>query len=491
VGWAIFILVVATALFRWPVEAGRAADASITTTMAAVNGGLNTASGGSSTTSARTAAANTHEMLLYQSWLAGTFGESNSDTAKVYGPQLFDATALTWREAQILRQDPARGKTIVDDKKAKYAQVAERVKNADPDAYEYLTGKRSESRVGYALLALVGAMFALPFLLGAALIVLASFLVVRFAVMLFPAFATLALFPSMRRFVVGAGNLVAAALINGVIFAAGVVIVLRAIGLLLDPSSALPRWLSLTLMLLVSVVMWVVLRPVRRLGALVVGRTRTAPEPADVSDTVGSQARHARRASQASESAPAPASGPVPAEIHTIAEGTPSAGMPGSYRRPPGEASATTLQRPSTAPGLPQPPADAWTRDEPVDQTPSPNGKRPVQPDGPSATSPPPEQRAAPSRTPPAPAHNEARSTSPAVDPSANGHGGAAAVAGRVSAEESSGPLYVPGRDVPGRASELSSSRVTEPDIVRSEEEATSPVYRPADRGRAPTRSGA
>jgi hypothetical protein len=267
VGWALLVLIVATALFRWPVQAGSSADASMTSVLGSVSrsvGGQPTGATGPAST-----AAATHEALLYNAWLAGTFGNADSATAKRYGPAIFDASALTWREARTLRDDPAAGKKIVEAKKQKFTDTAERIKSADPDAYEYLIGKRSDARVGYALLAAFGAFCALPFLFGAALLVLASFLIVRISVMIFPAVATLGVFPAMRQVVTGIFSMVAGALVNALLFGVAAAVALRGIGLLLAPGAPLPQWLAITLLLLFTGVLWVALRPVRRLAMMV------------------------------------------------------------------------------------------------------------------------------------------------------------------------------------------------------------------------------
>jgi hypothetical protein len=472
-------MIVATALFQWPVQAGRAADATVTTTLTVVNGGLATG-GRSQTQSEKAAASNTHEALLYKSWLAGTFGQSDSNTAAVYGPQLFDATALTWREARILRQDPTRGQTIIDAKQRRFADVAARVKSADPDAYEYLTGKRSETRVGYALLATLGALFALPFLLGAFLLVLASFLIIRFAVMFFPAFATLAVFPAMRAVATGIGSLVAAALINGVVFGIAAIVVLRAIGLLLDPKSPLPPWLALTLMLLVSVVMWVVLRPVRRLGAMLLpGSVRVVSPlqaPLEESGSVGQRGRHARiQDSGATEQRQRAAEEALPSEIHTIAESEPSAGLPSAY----GVAEPRRLATSS-------PDASAGMNHIQIGRAPVPsrNGNTPAASEVNSLEEPASEEQVRRQASPqPPPTRPDGRAPmGPPMRRSVGNDGASVPLTARSTTEEATGPIYIPGPSGPsnGRGS----------DGPVTTEEVMSPVYRPSGKGRSPTKSG-
>jgi hypothetical protein len=53
------------------------------------------------------------------------------------------------------------------------------------------------------------------------------------------------------------------------VFGIGASVMVAGIGVLLDPASALPQWLSIVLVLLLTIVMWVVLRPFRRLTQMV------------------------------------------------------------------------------------------------------------------------------------------------------------------------------------------------------------------------------
>jgi|GEM_PF-2755196 len=268
IGWALLIMVLATVIFRWPLVAGHAADQTVTTTLGAVTGGLD---GQGDSSAASATVANMHEALLYQAWLGGMFGDANAAVAKRYGPALFDAQALTWREAAVLRDDPAAGQRIIDAKQRKFVDTAAKVKAADPDAYEYLVGRRSDTRIGYAMLASLAALCAVPFLLVSGLLVLGALIIVRLGVMLFPAFAVLALFPPMRGLVIGIGNTVAAALINAVVFGIGTAVMVKGIGVIL--STGLPGWLIVLLVLLLTIVMWVALHPFRRL-TLMVSRQR-------------------------------------------------------------------------------------------------------------------------------------------------------------------------------------------------------------------------
>ena len=267
IGWALIVVILATALFRWPLAAGEAVDATVTGTLGSVVSKLDGHSG--SVDPGTAVASNVEESILYRAWLAGTLGSPDSETAQKYGPSLFKAHALTWREAAVVQDDPDEGKEIIEDKKKEWESIASKIQDEDPQAYEHLTGSRSETRFGYAFLSALGTLLALPFLLLSSLLLLGCFLIVRFAVMIFPAFAILGLFPASRGLVLGLGRTVGAAVVNAIIFGIGAGITIAVLGILFHPGGGAPGWLSLVLMPLFSYIMWAALRPFRRLTTMV------------------------------------------------------------------------------------------------------------------------------------------------------------------------------------------------------------------------------
>lgn len=267
IGWALIIVILAVALFRWPIAAGNAADEIVTGSLGKVVGQLDGDESG--TDPGIAVSAHVQESILYRSWLAGTLGDPDSETARKYGPELFKAQALTWREAAEAQQDPDRAKEIIEAKQKKWDEIAEKIKEEDPEAYENLTGRRSETRVGYSILSGLATFLALPFLLLSALLMLGCYLIVRLAVMLFPAFAILGAFPSSRGLVTGLGRTVAAAVVNAIIFGIGAGVTVAVLGILFHPGGGAPGWLSLVLMPLFSFIMWQALKPFRRLTTMV------------------------------------------------------------------------------------------------------------------------------------------------------------------------------------------------------------------------------
>ncbi|HEX2895383.1 MAG TPA: hypothetical protein VHO29_15390 [Marmoricola sp.] len=267
IGWSMFVVLLATALFRWPIGAGHLADDTVTGTLGTAVGHLSGA--GANVDPGTAVASQVESAIYYRAWLAGTLGSADSATARKYGPDLFRAHALTWREAATVQAHPDSANVIIGAKQQLWKDTAARIQASDPAAYEYLTGRRSETRVGYAVMAMVATFLALPFLLFSSLLLLGCYMIVRLAVMMFPAFATLGAFPAARGLVVGLGRTVGAAVINSIVFGVGAGVTVMVLGLLFAPGNGTPAWLGLILMPLFTFIMWMALRPFRRLTQMV------------------------------------------------------------------------------------------------------------------------------------------------------------------------------------------------------------------------------
>jgi hypothetical protein len=261
IGWCLLVTVVAAALFAWPVKAGHAADAVISKGVGAVSTGI-TGEGGDP---GDQVANMLYGPFLYRMWLMGEFCDPDSTGAQKHGSALLQAQALSWQEAQQAKSD---GEKVTDAKQKTFGDVAGNVKKDDPSAYECVAGHGSAS-LEASILADVGVLLMAPFLLIGGLILIAAYLVVRFAVIFAPALLTAGAFFPLRGIVVAAGRVVAAAIINGILFTLAVLLVIRVDSAILDPSTALPAWLRLVLVGVVTVVMWYLTKPFRKLTTMV------------------------------------------------------------------------------------------------------------------------------------------------------------------------------------------------------------------------------
>lgn len=263
VGWALLVMLLAAAVFRWPVAAGTVADDSMTTVLGSVNAGINgTDPGDDPVEGASQALTST---VLWEQWKMGTFGRSNSATADKYAEDVYRATTLTWQEAQDVRNGDDG---IIEQKADDFKEIASQIEEDDPDAYEYLTGHKGQGRIAAAMVSAFAMLCVAPFLLMGSLLLIGAYLIIRMAVVFFPVIATIGIAYQFRGAVKGVGSVVAAAVINSVMFGVGIAVTMLAVRILLRPSSGLPLWLSLVLMAVLTFIMWVAMKPLRKLTVM-------------------------------------------------------------------------------------------------------------------------------------------------------------------------------------------------------------------------------
>ncbi|MFL6128850.1 MAG: hypothetical protein ACJ73E_07275, partial [Mycobacteriales bacterium] len=261
IGWCLLVTVLAAALFAWPVRAGHAADTIISKGVGVVSAGITGADGEPGDQVANLL----YGPFLYRMWLMGEFCDPDSRGAAAHGKDLLQAQALSWAEAQRARTDGAQ---VTEAKQKRFEDVAGKVKDEDPAAYQCVAGHGSAS-LEASILADVGVLLMAPFLLVGGLILIAAYLVIRFAVIFAPALLTAGAFFPLRGIVVASGRVVAAAILNGILFTLSVLLVIRVDAAILDPATSLPAWLRLVLVGVVTVVMWYLTRPFRKLTTMV------------------------------------------------------------------------------------------------------------------------------------------------------------------------------------------------------------------------------
>ncbi len=209
------------------------------------------------------------DQILYDHWLAGQLGSAQSLAAKKYGPDLFRAQAVSWQEADRVQGNPTATRTLIAEKKALWGRTAAEIQKIDPDAYAYLTGQRM-NRSAEAMWMSIGSLTLLMPMLSF-LLLLMSYLILRFMVMTAPAWATVAIIPAFRGTLRSAFGLAAAAIINPLILVTASSMSIMMTGYLVDPDTGL-GWLGLILALLLTIGLWIFLKPIRRIGSLITGK---------------------------------------------------------------------------------------------------------------------------------------------------------------------------------------------------------------------------
>ncbi|SCL14743.1 hypothetical protein GA0070624_0511 [Micromonospora rhizosphaerae] len=281
-GWALLVMVAVTALAAWPVKSANIADNTLITTLGVVHDAVGPASRDipadkcalpnpdacvDKRPPAVRASDTATETMLYRNWLRGVLGSADSETAKKYGPALYDAKSLSWEEAEKLRQNPATREATIKAKQQQWARVAEQIKSEDPEAYEYLQGVRDMDRIGAGFIAVLASLLFAMFDLTASLLVLLGFLIFRWAVIAAPILGTVGLLRPASAGLRRLANAVVAAVFNIAIFGTGAAIYLFAVDLIMN-TPTLPGWLQVVLVWLCGVVGWLLLRPYRRITQL-------------------------------------------------------------------------------------------------------------------------------------------------------------------------------------------------------------------------------
>ncbi|MFF5174084.1 MFS transporter [Micromonospora sp. NPDC000089] len=281
-GWALLVMVAVTALAAWPVKSANIADGTLITSLGVVHDAIGPASRDvppgrcvlpnpdacvDKRPPAVRASDTATEAMLYRNWVRGVLGSADSETAKKYGPALYDAKALSWGEAESIRANPATRDVVIKAKQRQWMTVADQIKTEDPEAYEYLTGTRDMDRIGSGFIAVLASLLFAMFDLTASILVLLGFMIFRWAVIAAPILGTVGLLRPASAGLRRLANAVVAAVFNIAIFGTGAAIYLFAVDLIMS-TPTLPGWLQVVLVWLCGVVGWLLLRPYRRITQL-------------------------------------------------------------------------------------------------------------------------------------------------------------------------------------------------------------------------------
>lgn len=265
IAWMLLVIGLSAMVITGPLQGAKyvqglteAASAELST---AATQGM-TGNPGADPVSASTAAsAAVVEAVHYNGWLRRTFGSSNSDVAAEYGPRLYKASTMTWRE-HAASADPAQAERILEAKAAAWNEAAAAIKEQHPAAYRWMQGK--EDRTTAALLELAAAL-SVALVRGAALflVALAIIAVVVFGVVWLCASPWLVQ-PRGRRAGERLLNAMARAVGYGFVGLFGWFGFSMYVEVVLDPGTGLSEWPALVFLLLGAFVTWSVVRPDRK-----------------------------------------------------------------------------------------------------------------------------------------------------------------------------------------------------------------------------------
>jgi hypothetical protein len=200
-----------------------------------------------------------HNEIVYKNWLRGEFGSPTAPQAEQFGRQLLDAQAFTW--AQIRAGDDAK-QDVVDGKKAAYKNISTQL----GPATGYFTGEDG-SRTGAGFLALGQSLVYSLFQLLAKASVLLAQVLIRLFTLTAPLIGLVALLhPDILRRVAKVAGAVAFNLVVISVLAGVHALLLQAI---FDAGNSLSMLTQMVMAGLVTVLLFMVARPVRRLWQMV------------------------------------------------------------------------------------------------------------------------------------------------------------------------------------------------------------------------------
>jgi len=252
---AVVALVVGSAAYLAPVDWAKAADPLLLDGVTQMQEGFLGQIGLGSRDTLPTVLV---DQVVYQNWLRGEFGSPDVPQAQELGRDLLRAQTFTINEVDQ-RQDTLQ---LAEQKKADFGAIALRM----GDRYPYFQGEAG-SRVGAGILAVVQAMCIALFQLLSKVLVLVAMLVLRLMVMTAPAVAVIAILkpdimPALLRV---AGAAIVNTLVVGALAGLHALLVVS----LFRPGSGIDLWLALLVTGVVTVVLWAVARPFRRLVSMV------------------------------------------------------------------------------------------------------------------------------------------------------------------------------------------------------------------------------
>ena len=254
-GFAALALLIGSAAYLAPVDWSKAADGLLLDGVTQMQEGFLSQIGLGNRDTLPTVLV---DQVIYRNWERGEFGSPDVPQAQQFGRDLLRAQTFTIDEVLEGKDTGA----LAQEKKTQFTTIAGQL----GDRYTYFQGK-SGSRIGTGLLAVVQALCIALFQLLSKVLVLVAMLLLRLMVMCAPAIAVLAilkpdLLPALLRV---AGAAIVNTLIVGALAGLHALLVVS----LFRPDSGIDLWLALLVTGVVTVVMWAVARPFRRLVSMV------------------------------------------------------------------------------------------------------------------------------------------------------------------------------------------------------------------------------
>lgn len=266
VGWVLVVMTVSGLLLLSPLLAAKTAQVGGGGVVAALNDGANPSD------------AATNQIVKnvqYQGWLRRNFGSTQTWVGDTYGPDLLASTRVSWAELDKInalppREQPAARKELTEKKAAQFEEIAEKIKEADPIAYRYVTGE--ETGATETLVELLFVLASCGFRLATSILMIICTITLVLLAIIWLVTSPILILPQVGRF---AGQEMGMGLANSAVRAIGYVLAAAIgswlFGIYLQAAMApgMAVWWSLLLLILGSGIAWTVIRPDRKFLSIV------------------------------------------------------------------------------------------------------------------------------------------------------------------------------------------------------------------------------
>lgn len=263
-GWIFVVLLISTLVVSAPLMIAKVGQSSTGMVVAALNSGDDPSD----------AATNKIvKNVAYQAWLRHTFGTAESATAVKYGPSLLASTRVSWAELDAINASKDQGKAreaLTKVKAKQYKDIAAKVEQEDPTAYQYLTGR--EMTGGESLAQLAFMIAASMFRLAVSILMITATITLVLLAIMWLVLTPLIIMPRIFRF---SGQEIGMGLINSAVKAIGFVLAAAVgswlFGVYLQSAMApgMSLWWSLLLLIIGSGIAWTTIRPDRKFLSIV------------------------------------------------------------------------------------------------------------------------------------------------------------------------------------------------------------------------------
>jgi len=263
IGLGLLFLVVAVFVLPYPTMVATAAQKALSEVNRELTAGTSDAGTGTTTQSAAVAASSrVYDVVHYRQWLTRTFGDPDSPTAKTYGAALFRAGTGTWSDLVLCEQkDKSACQKMTDAKVKQYEDIAAKIKDADPVAYDYFRGVKDTT--GSAVVELVFAFCADLFRLLAAVVVAIAVASLVILALAFPVAAPLIVAHPWHGIGLTMLNAGKSALLNAAGFGAVAVLWSMVVQAVLSPALGLTWFWQVVVIGLLTAAVVMALHPIR------------------------------------------------------------------------------------------------------------------------------------------------------------------------------------------------------------------------------------